>query len=100
MNKKQLIEAMSDRTGMSRKYAETAINAFQATLSETLKQGDAVILPDFGSFQVRERPARKGHNPITGERMDIPARRVPVFRPAKKLKEAIPQESADKASEA
>lgn len=97
MNKKQLIEAMSERAGMSRKYAETAVNVFQTTLTEALKQGEDVTIPDFGSFQVKERPAREGRNPISGERMSIPARRVPIFKPAKKLRDAIPQDLAEKA---
>ncbi|OIS65855.1 DNA-binding protein, partial [Bacillus subtilis] len=59
------------------------------TISEALKSGEKVSIPGFGTFEVRERAARKGRNPQTGEEIDIPATKAPAFKPAKALKDAV-----------
>lgn len=89
MNKSELIGALAEKSGLTRKDAEAALNAFTAVVAETLKSGEKIQLTGFGSFEVRERAARKGHNPATGAEIDIPASKVPAFKAGKALKEAI-----------
>ena len=89
MNKSALIIAMAEKAGMPRKEAETMLNAFIDSVTEALKNGDKVQLTGFGAFEVKERAARKGHNPATGEEIDIPASKAPVFKAGKALKDEI-----------
>ena len=89
MNKTELIAAVAEKAGFSKKDAEAAVNAALATIIETLKAGDKVSLVGFGTFEVRERPAHKGHNPMTGAEIEIPASKAPAFKAGKALKEAL-----------
>ena len=89
MNKAELIATMAETSGVSKKDTEQVLNAFIATVQKTLKQGGKVQIPGFGSFEVRERGARKGRNVRTGEEIDIPASKSPAFKPGKGLKDAI-----------
>lgn len=89
MNKSELVVAMAEKAGMPRKKAETMLNAFIESVTEALKSGDKVQLTGFGAFEVKERAARKGHNPATGEEIDIPASKAPVFKAGKALKDEI-----------
>lgn len=89
MNKSELVAAMAEKAGMPRKEAETMLNAFIESVTEALKSGDKVQLTGFGAFEVKERAARKGHNPATGEEIDIPASKAPVFKAGKALKDEI-----------
>jgi DNA-binding protein HU-beta len=89
MNKSELVVAMAEKAGMPRKEAETMLNAFIESVTEALKSGDKVQLTGFGAFEVKERAARKGHNPATGEEIDIPASKAPVFKAGKALKDEI-----------
>ncbi len=89
MNKKQLIERMVEHTDSPKGEAEKHLQAFTATISEALKAGEEVQLPGFGKFYVREQKAREGRNPQSGEKMNIPARKVPAFKAGKSFKESI-----------
>lgn len=89
MNKTELISEVSARSGMTKKDIEKVVNAFFTTVEDVLKTGDKVQLIGFGTFEVRERQARKGRNPQTGEEIDIPASKVPAFKPGKSLKDAV-----------
>lgn len=89
MNKTELIAAVSEAAGVGKKDAEQVLIAFFSTVQETLKQNDKVQIPGFGSFEVRERAARTGRNPHTGETIEIAAAKVPAFKPGKSLKDAI-----------
>lgn len=89
MNKTELVTALAEKTGVSKKETEQVLNAFFSTVQETLKQNDKVQIPGFGSFEVRERAARTGRNPHTGETIEIAAAKVPAFKPGKVLKDAI-----------
>ena len=89
MNKTELIAAVAEKASFSKKDAEAAVNAALATITETLKAGDKVSLVGFGTFEVRERPAHKGHNPMTGAEIEIPASKAPAFKAGKALKEAL-----------
>lgn len=89
MNRKELIESISLKTGLTKKDAERALQAFLESVEETLMDGNKVSLVGFGTFESRERSARNGRNPRTGETIHIPATRVPVFKAGKKLKEIV-----------
>ncbi len=89
MNKTELIAEVARKCGMSKKDAERAVGATFDTITEALCAGDKVQLVGFGAFEVKERPARKARNPKTGEEIQIGARRSPMFKPGKALKEAV-----------
>ncbi len=89
MNKAELIATMAETSGVSKKDTEQVLNAFIATVQKTLKQDGKVQIPGFGSFEVRERAARSGRNPLTGEAIEIAAAKVPAFKAGKGLKDAI-----------
>ncbi len=89
MNKSELVEGVAQKAGLSLKDSNAAVNAFMSVIKETLAKGDVVTLVGFGSFLVRDRAARTGHNPRTGEALDIPAVKVPAFRPGKSLKDHV-----------
>jgi DNA-binding protein HU-beta len=87
MNRKELVDAISSKTKKSRKESDAFLNAFLDSVKGELKGGGAVSLVGFGSFKVVNRPARDARNPRTGAKIRIPARKAPVFRPGKGLKE-------------
>ena len=89
MNKTELVSAIAEKADLKKGQAEAALNAFVATVEETLKNGDKIQLIGFGSFEVRERSERKGKNPQTGEEITIAAAKVPAFKVGKALKDAI-----------
>lgn len=89
MNKTELVSSVAEIAGVSKKDTEQVLNAFFSTVQETLKQDDKVQIPGFGTFEVRERAARTGRNPHTGETIEIAAAKVPAFKPGKSLKDAI-----------
>lgn len=89
MNKADLISVMAEKSGLTKKDSEKALNSFVEAVQEALAQGDKVQLVGFGTFEVRERSSRKGRNPQTGEEIDIPAATVPAFKAGKALKEVI-----------
>ena len=96
MNKAELIEAIAEKTELTKKDSEKALAAVLDTISATLKAGDKVALIGFGTFGVKERPARTGRNPQTGKQMKIAAARVPVFKAGKALKESVQKPRAKK----
>lgn len=89
MNKTDLIGDVAAATGMTKKDVEKTVNAFIASVQEALKAGDKVQLIGFGTFEVRDRQARKGRNPQTGKEIKIAATRIPAFKVGKGFKEAI-----------
>ena len=89
MNKTELIAAVAERSGMTKKDAERVINATVDTITTSLVSGDKVQISGFGIFETKEREARVGRNPRTKETIEIPASRVPTFRPSKALKDNI-----------
>ncbi|WP_421384921.1 HU family DNA-binding protein [Bacillus salacetis] len=91
MNKTDLINAVAESADLSKKDAENAVKAVLQNIEETLAKGDKVQLIGFGNFEVRERSARKGRNPQTGEEMEIPASKQPAFKPGKALKDSVNQ---------
>ena len=89
MNKLELVAAMVDMAGLSKKDAEKALKAFTDVVAEELKKGEKVQLVGFGTFEVSERAAREGRNPQTGETMTIAASKAPKFKAGKALKDMI-----------
>lgn len=89
MNKSELVASVAERADLTKKDAERAISAVFDSISTALKNGDKVQLIGFGTFEVRERAARKGRNPQTRAEIEIPAARVPVFKAGKALKETV-----------
>jgi DNA-binding protein HU-beta len=89
LNKAELIGSVAEKAGMSKKDSEKAVNAVFASVSDALANGEKVQLVGFGTFEVRERAARTGRNPQTGEEIQIAASRVPAFRAGKVLKDSV-----------
>ena len=89
MNKADLVGKVAEKAGLTKKDAEKAINAFVASVQEALVKKDKVQLIGFGTFEVRERAAREGRNPRTGDKIKIAASKVPAFRPGKAMKESV-----------
>ena len=89
MNKVELIAAVADKTGLTKKDSEAAIMAMVEAVTEALEKQDKVQLIGFGTFEVKRRAAREGVNPSTGEKIKIDAVKVPVFKPGKGLKDRV-----------
>lgn len=89
MNKTELVSAMAEKAGLSKKDAEAALKAFTDVIAEELKKGEKIQLVGFGTFEVSERSARTGRNPQTGEEMKIPASKSPKFKAGKALKDLV-----------
>ena len=89
MNKAELVAAVAEKTALSKKDSEKAVNAAFEAITAALVGGDKVQLVGFGAFEVKERNARVGRNPKTKEEIQIPASRVPAFKAGKALKDAI-----------
>jgi DNA-binding protein HU-beta len=89
MNKGELVAAVAEKSSLNRKDAEKAVEALFECIESALMEGDRVQMVGFGTFEVRERPARKGRNPRTNEEIDIPASKAPAFKPGKLLKDAV-----------
>ena len=89
MNKSELVDALSKKTGATKKVSAETLNAFIEVVTESLKKGDKVQLIGFGSFEVRKRAARKGRNPQTGAEIKIAASKSPVFKAGKAFKDTV-----------
>lgn len=90
VNKAELVTSMAEKSGLTKKDAEVALNAFIQSVEETLEMGEKVQLVGFGTFDVRERKARQGRNPRNPEQViDIPASKAPVFKAGKALKDTV-----------
>ena len=89
MNKAELIAKIAEESKLTKKAAQTALDAFVTSVEEALKNGEKVQLVGFGTFEVRKRAARKGRNPQTKAEIKIPASKAPVFKAGKALKELV-----------
>lgn len=89
MTKVELIAAVAADAGLTKKDAEKAVNSAVNAITEALKNGEKVSLVGFGTFEVRERPERKGRNPQTKQEITIPASKLPAFKADKALKDAV-----------
>ncbi|WP_409179094.1 HU family DNA-binding protein [Brevibacillus fortis] len=89
MNKTELIAKVTETTELTKKDSTKAVDAMLEAIADALKSGDKVSLVGFGNFEVRERAARKGRNPQTGEEIEIAASKMPAFKPGKELKDSV-----------
>ena len=89
MKKTELVAAIAEQTELSKKDAEKALKAFIDVVTDELKKGEKVQLVGFGTFEISERAAREGRNPLTGATMSIPASKAPKFKAGKALKDAV-----------
>jgi integration host factor subunit beta len=89
MTKADLVEEVSKVTELTRKDSEVIVDTLFESVIKALKTGDKLEVRGFGSFRVRQRNARVGRNPKTGEKVEVPAKRVPYFKPSKELKDLI-----------
>ena len=89
MNKQELITKIAEKTNLSKKDATATLTALIDTITEKLKAEGKLAIPNLGAFEVRQHTARTGHNPRTGETVEIAAKKVPAFKPAKALKDAV-----------
>ncbi|SEP42879.1 MULTISPECIES: HU family DNA-binding protein [unclassified Nitrosovibrio] len=89
MNKNELVDAMAAKTGSTKADAGRAVTALTEIIADALKKGDSISLIGFGTFEMRDRAARTGRNPKTGEELKIAAARVPAFKPGATLKATV-----------
>ena len=89
MNKQELITKIAEKSNLSKKDAAAALTALTDVITEALKAEGKLAIPSLGTFEIKERAARTGHNPRTGETVEIAAKKVPAFKPAKALKDAV-----------
>jgi len=89
MNKQELVGSVAEKADLTKKDAEKAINAVVESIKAALNKGDKVSLVGFGTFEVRTRAARSGRNPQTGATINVPAGKVPAFKPGKELKDSV-----------
>ena len=89
MNKQELISKIAEKSNLSKKNAAAALTALIDTITKVLKAEGKVAIPNLGTFEVKQHAARTGHNPRTGETVEIAAKKVPAFKAAKALKEAV-----------
>jgi len=89
MNKADLVEKIANQTGLTKKTSRKAVDAIVSAITDSLAREEKVTLVGFGTFQVTERKARRGRNPQTRESIQIPAKKVPKFKPGKSLREKI-----------
>lgn len=89
MNKTDLVAAVAAKSELSKKDAEKAVNAVISSIEDALKTGEKVSIVGFGTFETKQRAARKGHNPLTGKEISIPASKAPTFKAGKALKDSL-----------
>ncbi len=89
MNKRELIETVASNAQITKKEADAVVNATLDAIIDGLAKEGKVIIPGFGSFEVRNKTAREGRNPRTGEKVKIAAKRAPAFKPGKAMKDAV-----------
>ena len=89
MNKTELVAALAEKAALTKVDAEKTINAFVATVEETLAKGDKIQLVGFGTFEVKDRPARTARNPRTGKEIKVAACKAPAFKVGKALKDIV-----------
>lgn len=95
MTKAELVEEVSRVADLTKKHSETVVDTVFQSIVDALQRGDKIELRGFGSFRLRQRQSRKGRNPKTGDKVDVPPKQVPYFKPGKELKDLINQATVD-----
>lgn len=99
MTKADLVEELVKVSNLSKKHAETIVNTVFSSITEALQRDDKIELRGFGSFRVRRRRSRQGRNPKSGDRVEVPEKRIPYFKPGKELKDLINVDVAEPPTE-
>lgn len=89
MTKAELVEEVARVSELTKKHSEVIVNTVFDSIVEALRKDEKIELRGFGSFRIRQRRSRQGRNPKTGDKVDVPAKRIPYFKPGKELKELI-----------
>ena len=89
MTKAELVDEVAHVVGLTKKQAETIVNIVFDSIVDSLRSGEKIELRGFGSFRLRSRKSRTGRNPKTGEKVEVPSKKIPYFKPGKELKELI-----------
>lgn len=89
MTKAELVEEVARVSDLTKKHSESIVNTVFDSIIEALQKNEKIELRGFGSFRIRQRRSRQGRNPKTGDKVDVPAKRIPYFKPGKELKELI-----------
>jgi integration host factor subunit beta len=100
MTKAELVDEVAQAVQLTKKQAEAIVNIVFDSIVGSLRSGEKIELRGFGSFRLRSRKSRTGRNPKTGEKVDVPSKRIPYFKPGKELKELINQTTAGEQDEA
>ncbi len=95
MTKAELVEEVSRVSDLTKKHSEVIVDTVFESIIDALKRGEKIELRGFGSFRLRKREPRKGRNPKTGDKVDVPPKRVPYFKPGKELKDLINRETGE-----
>ncbi len=95
MTKSELIEEVARVSDLTKKHSEVIVNTVFQSIIEAMQKDDKIELRGFGSFRIRHRRSRQGRNPKTGDRVAVPAKKIPYFKPGKELKELINSNQAD-----
>ena len=95
MTKAELVEEVSRVSDLTKKHSELIVETVFRSIIEALQRGEKIELRGFGSFRLRQREPRKGRNPKTGDKVDVPPKKVPYFKPGKELKELINQDASE-----
>ena len=95
MTKAELVEEVAQGATLTKKHAEVIVDTVFQSIVEALQRGEKIELRGFGSFRLRRRESRKGRNPKTGDRVDVPPKQVPYFKPGKELKDLINKADAE-----
>ena len=95
MTKAELVEEVSRVSDLTKKHSEVIVDTVFESIIEALKRGEKIELRGFGSFRLRNRKSRTGRNPKTGEKVEVPSKKIPYFKPGKELKELINKALAD-----
>ncbi len=98
MTKAELVEEVARVSDLTKKHSESIVNTVFDSIIEALQKDEKIELRGFGSFRIRQRRSRQGRNPKTGDKVDVPAKRIPYFKPGKELKELINSSSPDPAA--
>ena len=95
MTKAELVEKVANQINLTKKQTEVVVNTVFSSITDSLAEGKKVELRGFGSFRIRQRNARVGRNPKSGQKVDVPSKKVPFFKAGKELRELVDEQSAD-----
>ena len=100
MTKAELVEKVANQINLTKKQTEVVVNTVFSSITDSLAEGKKVELRGFGSFRIRQRNARVGRNPKSGQKVDVPSKKVPFFKAGKELRELVDEKEAQEAQEA